>query len=36
MRLVAIEPVPAYTNLNHAKFECDHGRSSDAMVADND
>jgi hypothetical protein len=36
MRFVAAEPLPPYTNLNYVKFECDCGRTSDAMMADKD
>ena len=36
MRLISAEPAEAYENLKRAKFECDCGRSSQAMVADNE
>jgi hypothetical protein len=36
MRLVAAEPVTPYSNLQHAKFECDCGFTSDALLADKD
>jgi hypothetical protein len=34
MRLVTAEPLTPYTNIQHAKFECDCGFSSDALIAD--
>jgi len=36
MRLISAEPAEPYANLRQAKFECDCGRSSQAMVADHE
>jgi hypothetical protein len=36
MRFVSAAPATQYTNLKHTLFECGCGRTSDALVADND